>query len=150
MELKQIRKRPGHVVKSLLIEPVWNWNFDVWTDSPAMPDAFNRTSMELKRARRNSNQPGRETFNRTSMELKPHRYPIVFYGVCLLIEPVWNWNRIHGSRLCSEPCLLIEPVWNWNFLRKWTAHSTPETFNRTSMELKRHLVRTLRKHAHDF
>ena len=32
----------------------------------------------------------------------------------LLIEPVWNWNYANPNRSSSVGKLLIEPVWNWN------------------------------------
>ena len=53
--------------------------------------AFNRTSMELKRATSKSYEFPIQTFNRTSMELKRMKYFANGFSTAgLLIEPVWN------------------------------------------------------------
>ncbi len=54
-------------------------------------DAFNRTSLELKRAIPPKRSPAHDPFNRTSLELKLVQ---ISFGSrsweLLLIEPVWN------------------------------------------------------------
>ena len=102
----------------LLIEPVWNWNLRKPLHLASWKWTFNRTSMELKQIRDGVRALQlRRAFNRTSMELKLFSSVLLFVWLCLLIEPVWNWNQ--------SPCytkqvfirLLIEPVWNWNSTR---------------------------------
>ena len=54
------------------------------------------------------------SFNRTSMESKLFFAGFSDVDGSLLIEPVWNRNRI-AYRVNEHPdLLLIEPVWNRN------------------------------------
>ena len=148
----------------LLIAPVWNWNalkaaIVLWNSrtfnrtslelKPSLSSrrfqmpTFNRTSLELKRksswARRcvslafnrtslelklirldNTNRRRVITFNRTSLELKLYRAVSNFAGTLeLLIAPVWNWNQNPAQQNAAPT----------------------EPFNRTSLELKRRIIR---------
>ena len=60
---------------------------------------------------------GCRRFNRTRLELK------------------LRWN----SRLIKIWKVLIEPDWNWNLTLRYTRMRRPTGFNRTRLELKRHL-----------
>ena len=62
----------------LLIAPVWNWNVRGKVLPASADDAFNRTSLELKRISPTAKHPSQEA---------------------LLIAPVWNWNRRWGVHL---------------------------------------------------
>ena len=55
----------------------------------------------------------------------------------LLIEPVWNRNKMDGVFVNSKHNLLIEPVWNRNGYRHGVKCQLRRPFNRTSMEQKR-------------
>ena len=55
---------------------------------------------------------------------------------CVLIAPLWNWNRISVPKMVSKNTVLIAPLWNWNL---WLRHQTSLEHlrsNRTFMELK--------------
>ena len=54
----------------------------------------------------------------------------------LLIEPVWNRNKVSAGGGGVPPVLLIEPVWNRNEELE-TDDQLRAPFNRTSMESKR-------------
>ena len=120
----------------LLIEPVWNWNL-VEHFLPCTVFTFNRTSLELKHFFQFPSGSRCISFNRTSLELKLKQH---FYtsktGFCLLIEPVWNWNKRRVILTREKLSLLIEPVWNWNVHALYQTLPKRSSFNRTSLELK--------------
>ena len=76
---------------------------------------LNRTFMELKYEHFSINPNVFLRLNRTFMELK-----LVSYGrtlqklLCVLIEPLWNWNNLDTQKVRFIGAVLIEPLWNWN------------------------------------
>ena len=100
----------------------------------------------------------RLTFNRTSMESKRVSQQRPDLSTRLLIEPVWNRNKICVHRhwvacqtfnrtsmeskrryvtlAITQFYLLIEPVWNRNAAAAFVSANPWVTFNRTSMESK--------------
>ena len=56
--------------------------------------AFNRTIVELKHDRSEWFGVEVDSFNRTIVELKLPSMHVYWYGIMLLIEPLWNWNII--------------------------------------------------------
>ena len=99
----------------LLIEPVWNWNSFGSSYFNASNRTFNRTSLELKLGFQIETHGRTLAFNRTSLELKP--------------------ARMNAAPPLSLE-LLIEPVWNWNLGELDLSGIHWVTFNRTSLELK--------------
>ena len=99
--------------------------------------AFNRTTMELKRSFAWCCFAWFFAFNRTTMELK-------LYILSAITGQWYPFNRTtmelkltmgYFRRILQM--LLIEPLWNWNNEEKTSGNSSPSTFNRTTMELKR-------------
>ena len=87
--IEQTHKRSSDY--SLLIEPVWNRNYQMMPTSDICDLPFNRTSMESK---------PEKVIERCREIAK------------LLIEPVWNRNPYDDLRDYNGYTLLIEPVWN--------------------------------------
>ena len=106
--------------------------------SSACPCTFNRTSLELKQPPSCIDASIGPAFNRTSLELKPL---LTAYGLpppSLLIAPVWNWNSSKTTHRNTDALLLlIAPVWNWNVNDAIGTVRLLQSFNRTSLELKR-------------
>ena len=71
MELKRIMKIFQPIIITVLIEPLWNWNYRAPAREP-----------ELSRS------------NWTFMELKQTKVRAFDYLLIVLIEPLWNWNTI--------------------------------------------------------
>ena len=65
----------------------------------------------------------------------------------LLIEPLWNWNPADLSGLANAPILLIEPLWNWNIDPSVFLNVSIAAFNRTTVELKRMYRNSYRLHS---
>ena len=141
----------------VLIAPLWNWNRCTSRCCNRI-ERFNRTFMELKLARLNSelaNTPkvliaplwnwnllagslflSACRFNRTFMELKP-RSSSTLAVPSLCFNRTFMELKLSFERECyeNEMDVLIAPLWNWN-------EYTPlqilpmSCFNRTFMELK--------------
>ena len=121
----------------LLIEPLWNWNSWSRREASRESPTFNRTTMELKRAQEQYRCGQNPAFNRTTMELKHearsepsgHQEPFNRTTMELKLEP-------NIRKLGTRDGLLIEPLWNWNRLRESVWLIKQVAFNRTTMELK--------------
>ena len=53
----------------------------------------------------------------------------------VLIEPLWNWNHTLGNDVVNLLYVLIEPLWNWNDDKRQQGGGH-RRLNRTFMELK--------------
>ena len=71
MELKYLEHNIQQQEKSVLIVPLWNWNFVALKDNPVLLSAGS---------------------NRTFMELKFSWKDTVIGYQNVLIVPLWNWN----------------------------------------------------------
>ena len=139
MELKHaLRNTKAFSRSSLLIEPLWNWNFYINDICSAVSFTFNRTTMELKHEKKYESLNAWPAFNRTTMELKRAAVVVITRNTDrLLIEPLWNWNST------STPCAMPKvPAFNRTTMElkpdcARRVAPTPRTFNRTTMELKR-------------
>ena len=56
--------------------------------------------------------------------------------LCVLIEPVWNWNNKVFRGFFRFFPVLIEPVWNWNKIGSHVFPLKKSCFDWTSVELK--------------
>ena len=74
MELKYQNTHQRNHHHSVLIVPLWNWNY-----------------VSLLKFRL------QDSFNRTFMELKYESFKIGYNGLTVLIVPLWNWNGGGGS-----------------------------------------------------
>ena len=96
----------------VLIVPLWNWN---------EPDGV--AALPLVRS------------NRTFMELKWLYKAFLFLVSSVLIVPLWNWNNRNAFDKTHRHMVLIVPLWNWNVIM-YSVKSVVRCSNRTFMELK--------------
>ena len=144
MELKYTHSHHTGCMPTVLIVPLWNWNFGCRQRPRPNKVRFNCTFMELKSHKFCSLRSSFGGFNCTFMELKYWSEEKADKTKRVLIVPLWNWN-MHGYsllRICQSfnctfmelksrcglvlicsSCVLIVPLWNWNYYADAMWHS---------------------------
>ena len=101
----------------VIIEPLWNWNVRPYC-LPLSLLRYNRTFMELKSEMASVRNFRFWSYNRTFMELK-------WLNLIFLLTWTSSYNRTfmelkfaYRFLSCRKLCVIIEPLWNWNLNRK--------------------------------
>ena len=99
---------------TVLIVPLWNWNYRQsgclsWTLLVLIVPLWNWNLKSLFYAAKKL-----YSSNRTFMELKLAWFGQVLHYRSVLIVPLWNWNKVLANVISNLICVLIVPLWNWN------------------------------------
>ena len=109
----------GAHVWCVLIEPLWNWNTFRTTES-RVTTCLNRTFMELKLVKDVRLARKQKCLNRTFMELKPSIKNLRDGIANVLIEPLWNWNAsTHTTAVFASLLLSIIYILNGRKVIAW-------------------------------